>query len=116
MQPHIIDIELHRDARGGLVALESRGNLPFPLQRVFFIFDVPRGERRGGHVIACQELIVALQGSCQAVTLQSGLRQVFPLASPTQALYVPVGVSVELQDFSPGALVAVAADRPYAPR
>jgi WxcM-like, C-terminal len=116
MQPHLLDIELHRDARGGLIALQSGANAPFPLERVFFIFDVPPGERRGGHAIACQELLIALRGSCRVVAVQSGEEQVFRLASPTQALYVPAGVRLELSDFSPGALLAVAADRPYSPR
>lgn len=113
--PYLLDIELHRDARGSLIALETGAGVPFSLQRVFFIFDVPPAQSRGGHVAGCQELVIALQGSCQATTVQDGAEQVFQLSSPARALYVPANVWVRLDDFSSGALVAVAADRPYTP-
>ena len=116
MRPHLLEIELHRDARGGLISLQSGANTPFPFQRVFFIFDVPPEESRGGHVTTCQELVIALQGSCQVATVQEGVEQAFQLTSPTQALYVPVGVRLKLHRFSPGTLLAVAADRPYSRR
>ncbi|MBI4190917.1 MAG: FdtA/QdtA family cupin domain-containing protein [Betaproteobacteria bacterium] len=116
MRPHLLDVELHRDARGGLISLQSGTTAPFSLQRVFFIFDVPPEESRGGHVTTCQELVIALQGSCQAATVQAGVEQDFQLTSPTQALYVPAGVWLKLHRFSPGALLAVAADGPYVPR
>jgi hypothetical protein len=116
MQPYLLEIELHRDPRGGLIALQSGANVPFSLERVFFIFDVPRGESRGGHIATCQQLVIALQGSCQVTTIQAGAEQGFQLASPAQALYVPAGVWLELHGFSPATLLAVAADRPYSPR
>lgn len=115
-QPRLLEIELHRDARGGLIALQSGANTPFPLQRVFFIFDVPAGESRGGHIATCQQLMIALQGSCQVTTVQAGAEQSFQLTSRAQALYVPADVWLRLDRFSPGTLLAVAADRPYTPR
>src|SRR5262245_33469026 len=115
MRPQLLNIELHRDVRGSLISLES-AITPFPLQRVFFIFDVPADKTRGGHVITCQELVIALQGSCHATTVQKGVEQHFDLTSPALALHVPVGVWLELDRFSPGALLAVATDRPYTPR
>jgi len=116
MRPQLLEIELHRDARGALIALQSGADMPFALQRVFFIFDVPPGQSRGGHVTSCQELVIALQGSCQAATVQDGEERNFQLASPAQMLHVPAGVWLKLHRISPGALLAVAADRPYAPR
>lgn len=116
MRPHFLDIELHRDARGNLIALPSGAATHFCLQRVFFIFDVPPGQSRGGHETTCQELVIALKGACQAATVQEGMAQDFQLTSPTQALYVPVGVRLTLHRFAPGTLLAVAADRPYRPR
>ena len=116
MRPRLLDIELHRDARGALLALQSGANLPFTLQRVFFISEVPPGKSRAEHVAGCQQVLVALQGSCEVLTAQAGEEQAFRLASPAQALYVPEGVWLKLHRFSPGTLLAVAADRPYSPR
>lgn len=116
MQPQLLEIELHRDARGGLISLQSGANMPFPLQRVFFIFDVPPEQSRAGHMTTCQQLVIALQGSCQVAAVQNGAEQAFQLTSPTQALYVPAGVWLKLHRFSPGALLAVAADGPYIAR
>ena len=114
-RPYLLEVELHRDARGSLIVLETGAGMPFPLQRVFFIFAVPPAQSRGGHVAGCQELVIALQGSCRATTIQDGAEQGFQLSSPARALYVPANVWIRLDDFSSGALVAVAADRPYTP-
>lgn len=118
MTPYLLDLQLHRDARGALISLESAGAaaLPFMVQRVFFIFDVPVNQSRGEHPVICRELIVALQGSCEVATVQDGVARDFELSTPTQALYIPEGVWVRLHRFSPGTLVAVAADQPYSPR
>ena len=116
MRPHLLHVELHRDARGNLISLEPGTSTPFSLQRVFFIFDVPPAASRGGHTTTCQELVIALQGSCAATVVHNGAEQVFQLMSPTQALYVPAGVALTLRCFSPGALLAVAADGPHMPR
>lgn len=115
-RPRLLDIEVHRDGRGALVALEARGNLPFDLKRAFFIFDVPPREVRAGHATTCRQLLVALRGSCAVDAGQGAERQSFHLGSPARALYVAKGEWLSLHGFSADALLAVLADEPYTPR
>ncbi len=116
MEPRLFEIEAHHDPRGALVCLESGVHAPFAIKRVFFIFDVPPKHTRGGHETRCQELLIALRGTCRVATVQKGVSREFVLSAPTQVLHVPRGVWLELDRFAPGTLVAVAADQPYVAR
>lgn len=104
-------IELPRhpsDRLGNLSVVQSRDNLPFDLKRVFFIYDVPGGESRGGHAHkAIKEFIVAASGSF-SVTLDDGVnRRTVMLNRPYRGLLVEPGVWLTLDDFSSGAVALV---------
>jgi len=115
-RPRLLEVELHRDGRGALISLEAGGNLPFVPRRTFFIFDVPPEQTRAGHVTTCQQLLVALRGTCEVDTGQAIDRQRFRLRAPTSALHVARGEWLTLRNFSADALLAVLADEPYSPR
>jgi len=67
--PKIIDLPKIKDNRGNLTYLES-DHLPFIIKRVFWTYDVPGGEVRGGHAYRRQEeLIIALSGSFDVISL-----------------------------------------------
>ncbi|NEU12620.1 WxcM-like domain-containing protein [Methylobacterium sp. BTF04] len=104
---------LHTDARGDLVAFEEFKNLPFPLERVFFIkVDAPEVVR-GGHANSCDELIVALSGSV-LVEVDNGREQShIRLCTHDQALWVRAGVIIHLREFVPGTLILVCASARY---
>lgn len=101
------------DPRGNLTVAEGMTHVPFDVRRVYWTYDVPGGESRGGHAHRhCRELIIAISGSF-TVTLDNGReRQAFHLNHPWQGLLVETGVWRTLDDFASGAVCLVlASDR-----
>ena len=107
----LIDLPKHIDPRGNLTVAEQMKNVPFDIQRVYWTYDVPSGERRGGHAHrTCQEIIIAVSGSFD-VMLDDGLgnTETFHLNHPYQGLYIGTGIWRTLEDFSSGAVCLVLA-------
>lgn len=105
----VIELERHQSDRlGNLSVIQSSETLPFDVKRVFFIYDVPGGESRGGHSHrAIKEFIVAAAGSF-SVTLDDGQnRRTVMLNRPYIGLLVEPGVWLTLDDFSSGAVALV---------
>lgn len=102
------------DPRGNLTVVQSATDIPFPIQRVYWLYDVPSGESRGGHAHKhCKEMIVALSGSFH-VTLNDGKEQkTYLMSLPNQALMVDAGIWRTLDDFSSGAVCLVLASEPF---
>lgn len=101
------------DPRGNLTVAEGT-TIPFPIRRAYWVYDVPGGERRGGHAHKqCREFIVAVSGAF-TVTLDEGEeRKSFFLNHPYQGLLVERGVWRTLDDFSSGAVCLVLAEFPF---
>ena len=115
MLGEIIDLPKIYDPRGNLTVAEQMRNVPFEVKRVYWTYDVPAGERRGGHAHKeCVEFIIAVSGSF-TVTLDDGKgnRKDFHLNHPWQGLLVPTGIWRTLEDFSSGAVCLVLASESY---
>lgn len=111
MLGEIIDLPKIYDPRGNLTVAEQMRNVPFEVKRVYWTYDVPAGERRGGHAHKeCVEFIIAVSGSF-TVTLDDGKgnHKDFHLNHPWQGLLVPTGIWRTLEDFSSGAVCLVLA-------
>lgn len=110
----IIDLRKVADPRGNLTVAERAGGLPFDVGRVYWVYDVPAGESRGGHAHKeCEEVLVAVSGSFD-VTLDDGhSRQTYHLNHPWQGLYIGTGTWRTLDDFSSGAVCLVLASQPF---
>ena len=111
MLGEIIELPKIYDPRGNLTVAEQMKNVPFEVKRVYWTYDVPAGERRGGHAHKeCVEFIIAVSGSF-TVTLDDGKgnRKDFHLNHPWQGLLVPTGIWRTLEDFSSGAVCLVLA-------
>jgi dTDP-4-dehydrorhamnose 3,5-epimerase-like enzyme len=103
-----------RDHRGRLLAAEGGRHVPFGVQRIFAISDVPAGLARGGHAHRRQEqFLIMLAGSCTITAESADSSSEENLVAPTEGLYVPAGVWLELRDFSPGAICLVLASGPF---
>ncbi len=100
------------DPRGNLTVAEEHSEVPFSISRVYWTYDVPSGESRGGHAHKyCEEVIIAVSGSFD-VTLDDGTeQQTYHLNHPYQGLYVGPGVWRTLNDFSSGAVCLVIASQ-----
>ena len=99
------------DPRGNLTVAEQWKDVPFAIRRVYWTYDSPAGESRGGHAHKhCREFIVAVSGSF-SVTLDNGKeRHTYLLNHPYQGLFVDRGIWRTLDDFSSGAVCLVLAE------
>ncbi len=94
------------DLRGNLTFLQSPEQIPFEIQRVFWTYDVPGGEQRGGHAYkAQQEVIISLSGSFDVViTLPNKTQERISLNRSYYGLYVPYLTWRHLENFSTNSL------------
>ena len=108
---YLIDLPKIVDPRGNLTVAEQMKNVPFDIARVYWTYDVPSGERRGGHAHrTCEEIIIAVSGSFDVMLDDGkGHQQTFHLNHPYQGLYVGTGIWRTLEDFSSGAVCLVLA-------
>lgn len=102
--------EAHLDGRGSLTAVEAGRDVPFEIRRIFYVYDVPEGTRRGGHAHrVCEQVLVCLSGYCRVVADGDE----FNLCGPTKALYVPPGVYLELDGWQAGTVLLVLCSHHY---
>lgn len=110
----IIQIDKHHHEKGNLSVIENGKTVPFEVKRVYYLYDVPGGESRGGHAHKeLRQLIIAASGSFN-VTLDDGkVKRTFTLNRPYQGLIVVPGIWRELDDFSSGSVCLVLASTQY---
>lgn len=88
--------------------------IPFKIARTYWIYDVPGGEKRGGHAYReNEEFIVALSGSFDVVLDDGKSKEIFSLNRSYYGLYVPRGLWREMNNFSTNSLALVLASTPY---
>ncbi len=106
----IIELPKVIDARGNLTVTENMKSIPFNIKRVYWVYDVPGGECRGGHAHKdCLEILVAISGSFN-VTLDDGTNKTtYLLNHPYQGLFIDKSIWRTLDDFSSGAVCLVLA-------
>ena len=111
----IIELDKHHsDRKGNLSVVQSNSIVPFDIKRIYYLYDVPGGESRGGHAHKkLYQLIIAASGSF-SVTLDDGkIKRTFFLNHPYQGLYIVPGIWRTLDDFSSGAVCLVLASGKY---
>lgn len=113
----IVELDRHHSQRkGDISVIENGETVPFNVQRVYYLYDVPGGVERGGHAHkSLYQLIVSVSGSF-AVTLNDGkAKRSFTLNRPYQGLLVKPGIWRDLSDFSSGSVCLVFASQKYDP-
>jgi dTDP-4-dehydrorhamnose 3,5-epimerase-like enzyme len=110
----LMDFRVIPDVRGKLCVIERSTGLPFDINRVYYLFDVPTGSERGGHAhLALQQLLIPISGSFSVnVASQSG-SHTYRMFEPNTALYIGPGVWRELLEFSSNAVCLVLASLAY---
>lgn len=110
----IIQLPKYLDVRGNLSVIEQNKEIPFDIQRSYWLYDVPGGECRGGHAYRKnEEFIVALSGSFDVVLDDGTERKVFSLNRSYYGLYVPRGLWREMENFSTNSLALILASEKY---
>jgi WxcM-like, C-terminal len=109
-------LELPRVERpqGNLTPVEGERNVPFSLARVYYFYDIPGGETRGGHAhLQLEQVIVAVMGSFDVVLDDGRRRRAFRLERAYRGLYIPSMIWRELQGFSSGGIGVVLASQHF---
>jgi dTDP-4-dehydrorhamnose 3,5-epimerase len=109
----LVSLKAHSDDRGLLVAIEGTRDVPFNIDRVYFIKS-GNGLPRGFHAHkALQQLMICVQGSCRIVLDDGAVRSEFVLNRPDQGLFVDRLTWREMHDFSPDAVLLVIASERF---
>ncbi|HVW07900.1 MAG TPA: FdtA/QdtA family cupin domain-containing protein [Bryobacteraceae bacterium] len=110
----IIDLPKIDRRAGNITPVEGGGHIPFDIARVYYMYDIPGGQTRGGHAHKrLEQLIVAAMGSFDVVLDDGQERRTFHLDRAYYGLYVPRMMWRELVNFSSGSVCLVLASLLY---
>jgi hypothetical protein len=105
--------KIHNRA-GNITIVEGQKNIPFDVKRIYYLYDIPSGEDRGGHAhIELRQLIVAASGSFNVLLDDGTNKKIVTLNRPDYGLLVVPGIWRELMEFSSGAICLVLASDVY---
>ncbi len=106
----IIKLPKITDSRGNITFIEGQRHIPFPIKRVYYLYDVPGGERRGGHAHwQLEQFIISTSGSFDVITYNGYEQTRFHLNRSYYGLYIPRMMWRELENFSSGSVCLVIA-------
>jgi len=107
-------LDLKGDERGSLISIEGSRDVPFPIQRVYYIFGTQLNVSRGFHAhVDLTQLAVCVSGSCVMALDDGSVRQEFTLDRPDTALLIGPMIWREMHQFSPDCVLLVLASRWY---
>jgi len=113
-KPQIIDIPVAHDKRGNLSVVEGKRTVPFGIKRIYYLYDVPGGTKRGGHAHRkLEQLIIAASGSFTVVLHNGKKKESYTLNRSNIGLYIPKMTWREIENFSSGAVCLVLASEHY---
>ena len=105
--------KIHNRA-GNITIIEGQKNIPFDVRRIYYLYDIPGGEDRGGHAHKeLYQLIVAASGSFNVLLDDGRNKKIVALNRPDYGLMVVPGIWRELFEFSSGAICLVLASHKY---
>jgi hypothetical protein len=110
----VLELPVINDPRGNLTSVEAGIHVPFAIERVYYLYDVPGGASRGGHAHRdLHQLIIAMSGSFDVVIDDGVERRVHSLNRSYRGLYLAPMVWREIDNFSSGSVCMVLASAPY---
>ncbi len=110
----IIELSKHHSEVGNLTVVENGKTVPFEVKRLYYLYDVPGGESRGGHAHKqLRQLITAASGSFSVVLDDGEVKRTVTLNHPYEGLLVVPGIWRDLVDFSSGSVLLCLASEKY---
>ena len=104
----MIELDKRHREKGNLTVVENNIEVPFNVQRLYYLYDVPGGESRGGHAHKeLHQLIVAVSGSFDVIVDDGHIKRTFTLNRPNIGLLMVPGIWRELDNFSSGSVCLV---------
>jgi hypothetical protein len=114
MDSFLISLPRFFDLRGNLSFIEEDTHLPFKIRRIYWIYDVPGGEHRGGHAFKeTEELVVALSGSFDLILNNGEKEYRFPLNRSYYGIMIPKMFWRTLENFSTNSVALIIASTDY---
>ena len=105
--------KVHSDI-GNITVLENGDNIPFDVKRIYYLYDVPSGEERGGHAhYELEQYIIAASGSFDVILNDGVNKRIISLNRPNLALHIVPGLWRKLDNFSSGSISMVLASQTY---
>ena len=110
----LIELPKINNRSGNITAIENNINIPFGVNRVFYLYDIPGGEDRGAHAHKeCHQFLVAASGSFEVQLDNGNEKQTVMLNQPFRGLHIPPGIWASEINFSSGAVCLVLASHKY---
>jgi len=110
----IIELDKHHHEKGNITVVENNNEVPFDVKRIYYLYDVPGGESRGGHAHKeLRQLIIAASGSFSVILDDGNSKRTIMLNRPYQGLLIVPGIWRELEEFSSGSVCLVLASHYY---
>lgn len=112
----LVELPKITDPRGNLTFVEARRSVPFDIERIYYLYDVPDGARRAGHGHrALSQLMIAMSGSFDVLLDDGSSKRKYHLSLPHVGLYIAPMIWRELENFSSGSVCVVLASAYYDP-
>jgi hypothetical protein len=103
-----------KNRAGNITPLENGDKIPFEVKRIFYLYDIPGGESRGGHAHKdCQQLLIAASGAFEILLDDGKTKRQVMLNRPDIGLHIPSGLWASEINFSSGAICLVLASHEY---
>lgn len=110
----VIDVSKIHNEAGNITVVENGENIPFDVKRIYYLYDVPSGEARGGHAhYELEQFIIAASGSFDVIINDGKNKKRVTLNRPNLALHIVPGLWRELDNFSSGSICMVLASHTY---
>ncbi|MFT3754065.1 MAG: FdtA/QdtA family cupin domain-containing protein [Paludibacter sp.] len=110
----IVELDKNHRDKGNITVVENGGVVPFDINRVYYLYDVPGGEERGGHGHKeLYQILIAAGGSFDVVLDDGKEKRIVSLNRPYQGLKIVPGIWRELKNFSSGSCCLVLASHRY---
>ena len=110
----IIELDKHHHQTGNISVVENGKEVPFDINRIYYLYDIPGGEDRGAHAHKdLRQLIIAASGSFDIILDDGNVKRSITLNRPYIGLLVVPGIWRELINFSSGAICMVLASHKY---
>jgi hypothetical protein len=110
----LVELPKIHNPSGNITPLNGNIDLPFAIERIYYLYDVPGGESRGGHGhYALEQYLVAAGGSFDVILFDGTNRKKVSLNRPYRALHIVPGIWRELENFSSGSTCLVLASQKF---
>ncbi|TFV97234.1 WxcM-like domain-containing protein [Algoriphagus kandeliae] len=110
----LISFDKNHRIKGNITAVNSGEEIPFEIKRVYYLYDIPGGEARGGHAHKnLKQLIIAGSGSFELILDDGFNSKKIRLSQPYEGILIPPGIWRELTSFSSGSICLVLASEIY---